>query len=635
MIQKSLHLHLHLSLCFVGAVALSGLSGQWPAQASAEELQSFPIGIDPLDGSNSAQKPGIQMQFLDPPSPDRFILTIPDRRFDPQAFTQYQLPLALTNHTPHPICPEFAALMPELIGPDEQPRQRQRNPNYRPPKRFFGGRLTLPGERREFQGSAVLYWENKRLLLKASTQWLAGAWYFDDIEPGNYQLRFTYRSSGKATVCTVPKVPLAARQKICGPSSRFLCRAPKKFFGFAPRRIERTGKGTASTPFLPLQIVASRNRTPPAIRLPMTFKFPLPPDPFVVAIPNNSVADQNPFLPKLTMELTNTTAQPICPEEEYLQPELIDPAGQPLQRQPMAEHIPAIRGNGGFLVKSGHPTSLNANLGLYWQDGQWHLQIASPGPLYGRNGLWSFAGIEPGDYQLRFIYRSTGAATTCTFTVFNEESLPSSFEHQAVETPGKGWGATEFITLRVASSVRESTAIEIDGVRFEVLVPEQQVLIPPRQPGAETPVSLTLRITNHSDRAYQFTPFKTLRLQFWETRTRILKAQGFEQWIDWPRLADFQLLRPGEQIDFAVEAKLYWQEGKLRLGGINEFGKRWYFDNLKTGSYQIRFLYFVGDRMLHELSCCGVGEEVNKVRAALWRSQLVDTPWVELHLVRP
>ena len=362
MIQKSLHLHLHLSLCFVGAVAFSGLSGPWPAQASAEELQSFPIGIDPPDGSNSAQKPGIQMQFLDPPSPDRFILTIPDRRFDPQAFTQYQLPLALTNHTPHPICPEFAALMPELIGPDGQPRQPQRNPNYRPPKRFFGGRLTLPGERREFQGSAVLYWENKRLLLKASTQWLAGAWYFDDIEPGNYQLRFTYHSSGKATVCTVPKVPLAARQKICGPSSRFLCRAPKKFFGFAPRRIERTGKGTASTPFLPLQIVEPRNRATPEPRLPMAFHSPLPPNPLILPLPPNGATDQETFSSRLTMELTNTTKQPICPEEEYLQPELLGSGGQPLQRQPMADHVPIIRRQGSSLVKPDHPALLSTEV---------------------------------------------------------------------------------------------------------------------------------------------------------------------------------------------------------------------------------------------------------------------------------
>ena len=51
------------------------------------------------------------------------------------------------------------------------------------------------------------------------------------------------------------------------------------------------------------------------------------------------------------------------------------------------------------------------------------------------------------------------------------------------------------------------------------------------------------------------------------------------------------LLAPGQSLTFFLDAKLYWYDDKLILGGSDGLGGVWYFEDIKPGSYKVSFSY--------------------------------------------
>ncbi len=137
----------------------------------------------------------------------------------------------------------------------------------------------------------------------------------------------------------------------------------------------------------------------------------------------------------------------------------------------------------------------------------------------------------------------------------------------------------------------QSSGVEVDGIRFETLVPDREWLIPENQPGANTPVQLGLRITNNTQTAIRFTRFDTLVPELVKPDGQTLQRDGGRNWTSMPTISDCPLVQPRETVNFFLDAKLTWRNNKLQLGGSDGFGGIWFMDNLKPGMYQTRIWY--------------------------------------------
>jgi hypothetical protein len=142
--------------------------------------------------------------------------------------------------------------------------------------------------------------------------------------------------------------------------------------------------------------------------------------------------------------------------------------------------------------------------------------------------------------------------------------------------------------------------IEVDGVCFETLMPERELLIPTIKPRVSTRVQLGIRITNHTSSNLRFCFYNAF---FMLPELIAPDGQTFERGYHCersvtPQNSDFLLAIPGEAITFYPATFLYWQQNpkkkrdrKLTISMFFQDSDGFIFEFLYSGNYQIRFLY--------------------------------------------
>jgi len=178
----------------------------------------------------------------------------------------------------------------------------------------------------------------------------------------------------------------------------------------------------------------------------------------------------------------------------------------------------------------------------------------------------------------------------------------------------------ENIAKQTPMQQTDNNTTEKDGIQFEILVPKQKLTIPANKSKALTTVQFGLRITNKTQNTFQFFRMDTLTLDLigsdGEQLLWIAQRRGSRP----PTPAESPFLKPGESVVFFLNGQLSWTNDQLRLGGPDEFGGYWLFDNvLKAGSYKIRFKY-------------KVYANVEPAPKYIWIGE-VKTPFVDIYLV--
>ncbi|MBE9145025.1 hypothetical protein [Planktothrix mougeotii] len=201
-----------------------------------------------------------------------------------------------------------------------------------------------------------------------------------------------------------------------------------------------------------------------------------------------------------------------------------------------------------------------------------------------------------------------------------------------------GLSATEDLGMRkyanlISIESTDSNAVEVDGIRFEILMPQRELTIPAKIPGAHTPVQLGIEITNNTQILIRFPPFDPLFAVFIE----IVGADGKPFQKHWTRAmllkseqAACPLVKPGQSTIFFLDAKLFWQNNKLLLGGSDGLGGSWYFDHLKPGDYQARFTYMSARSVM---PCYDPTTDGGEIIPGIWTGK-ASTPFVMFHLVQ-
>jgi len=147
--------------------------------------------------------------------------------------------------------------------------------------------------------------------------------------------------------------------------------------------------------------------------------------------------------------------------------------------------------------------------------------------------------------------------------------------------------------------LNDSDVLEVDGIQFRTLLPEEVVYLPKH--GEETSIQFGVQITNQTSIPYRFNLQRFLP-EILNSDGEIMPAPLSQNGFRDVQYSDIPSIIPGESLDFLIDTKFKWyKENCLQLLGNANYGGVWIVWNLKSGEYQIRLKYenhLVKKRML-------------------------------------
>jgi hypothetical protein len=174
----------------------------------------------------------------------------------------------------------------------------------------------------------------------------------------------------------------------------------------------------------------------------------------------------------------------------------------------------------------------------------------------------------------------------------------------------------------------DSNAVEIDGIRFETVMPKRILPIPAMQPDATTPVEFGIRITNNTPTPRRFLLFLLLPT-FLGTDEQVIPPEGpAVNKTNVPQEFDFPLAMPGESLTFFLKGRFFWVNSELWFVVYVKDGGAWSFRNFKPGTNQVLFTYKNSSSVWNIYD----GRLLSAVIEDVWTG-VVSTPLVEFCLV--
>lgn len=219
-------------------------------------------------------------------------------------------------------------------------------------------------------------------------------------------------------------------------------------------------------------------------------------------------------------------------------------------------------------------------INLLWFDNKLQLQILNNSSylqvVFGINKCWSFDKLRQGVYQFRFLWGNFS----------NSESGSEPQTREEIK-------ATQFVNLCLIEPVgNDDNAVEVEGIRFETLLPERAFTLPKKKRGVETCLQLGIRIINNTLIPVHFSFFSTLVPQLIQAEGQQLAGWYYRRIEKRPFASDFLLAMPGECITFFPYASIFWLKREVFILRIDAGdGGFWNFEIFQVGNYKIQFIY--------------------------------------------
>jgi len=175
-----------------------------------------------------------------------------------------------------------------------------------------------------------------------------------------------------------------------------------------------------------------------------------------------------------------------------------------------------------------------------------------------------------------------------------------------------------------------SNAIEVDGIRFEVVVPNQTLSIPENRPDVHTTWRLGVRVTNNNSLPRRVSKY-ALTPQFRGLNGDVIFGQELARSsLVIIAKSDFPLVLPGESFTVFWEGTFYWIENMLLLQVYENSSRTLLtFEAFSSGTYHVRLIYDNDDA---EFSYYDQEKQQTREIREVLKGQF-STPWVEINLV--
>ncbi len=360
----------------------------------------------------------------------------------------------------------------------------------------------------------------------------------------------------------------------------------------------------------------------------------LNPNLIVLPIPENRLGANNTV--ELGISITNNTSTRfrLNPYEIFI-PELVALDGQALQRHLSLEGY-ETRENNYLLVPPREAKSFFISVMLVWENNLLKLKVSNLAEEFDFTSYCFFYRLDSGSYRLRFIYnKDCGNEPSSDLDTGNMQKIES------------GQLASPFVSLRLVQPIEANcSAVEVDGIRFETIVPEQMLNIPkknlmlkllhflkmlllPEPYPLRASVQLGIRITNNTYKPVRFNFFLALIPELMRANGQIPFEGGWIRPAP-PLESYFPSINPGESITFFPAAEFFSIWGnQFGLSIATGISGRLIFQNLKLEAYKFRFIYNNSDAVATTYS-----SEITdtKLIGGIWTGMVI-TPWMDFSLV--
>lgn len=228
-------------------------------------------------------------------------------------------------------------------------------------------------------------------------------------------------------------------------------------------------------------------------------------------------------------------------------------------------------------------TSIPIAAKIYWEKDLLQLQFLTN--RYQALNSSFFDGLKLGNYQLRFIYSSSSK--------IKAQSEKETLQARNTKQIKDDHLTTYFVNLRLVELAKPNDkVIEVDGIRFETILPETVLSLPEKIDGVETSVKIGIRIINNSNTDFYFNFYSTLIPQIITPNWQIVKKHYTSNFLKKILVSDLLLAVPEKSITFFPNAELLWKKNdqfKLKIDAGD--GGYWIFENLKIGRYLLQLTY--------------------------------------------
>ncbi|MBE9120421.1 hypothetical protein IQ269_06255 [Tychonema sp. LEGE 07199] len=184
---------------------------------------------------------------------------------------------------------------------------------------------------------------------------------------------------------------------------------------------------------------------------------------------------------------------------------------------------------------------------------------------------------------------------------------------------------TELTSVQLTDT---NNSVEVDGVIFETVVPNQVVTIPENMPDIKTPWQFGIRITNKTSLPIRFNKYH-LTPEFLGLNDKFLLMEGIIISLIPLSERDFPLVQPGKSFTVFWEGEFYWNENRLLFGVFDRSTGRSLSGTFSPGTYHVRLNY---ENANTEISYVDLKNGQRGQLKGIVKG-LFSTPWVEIKLV--
>lgn len=268
---------------------------------------------------------------------------------------------------------------------------------------------------------------------------------------------------------------------------------------------------------------------------------------------------------------------------------------------------------------------------VYWQNDLLYLKISTIvlwWEKYVDYISWTFQGLKPGIYQLRFIYQNTSQEQP----LFTYEDYRLAYCSESLEIFADTL-TTDLVDIDLLEPIKTKiNSVEVDGIVFKNLIPYTEISLKKTLSATGKFHVGGIQIFNNTHKAYYFSVHFTIEPRIISEDGEVVSIRELDS--DWFQLretdSDIFLSKPDKNTFLFLDTRLWKVDNqRLKLVFYANYGGGWCYESLELNkTYKINFTY---TRKSSSSKHLGIGTDEND-QILFWTGK-VSTPFVKFRLV--